>query len=220
MKNNRLFLFFDKKTFQKLLNTKKIKVSFEYKDKEIYSIVDDEYNICKLVLFSSKKIKSNGIKLLSNSKINLYNSKYEFIKYNTAHKLSITDKLSFNDNENGIFDKKMYYHELDSKYLTPSFILSLINKLNTTKITTKDICCVEISIPNIKIKDIIIKNKILIDTLELLSNDDKFINNVCLSYRHDFGLLSEKEQNHIKFELKEWFRAINNNLPYTNETYL
>lgn len=45
-------------------------------------------------------------------------------------------------------------------------------------------------------------------------SDPKFIDNVCLSYRHDFGLLSEDEQNKVRFECKEWMRAIKNNEPY------
>ena len=45
-------------------------------------------------------------------------------------------------------------------------------------------------------------------------NDYKFIQNVCLSYRHDFGLMSVDEQNNLIFEAKEWIRAITNNLPY------
>ena len=47
-----------------------------------------------------------------------------------------------------------------------------------------------------------------------LFSDPKFIDNVCLSYRHDFGLLSEDEQNKVRFECKEWMRAIKNNEPY------
>jgi len=45
-------------------------------------------------------------------------------------------------------------------------------------------------------------------------DDDKFIFNVCLSYRHDFGLLTDKQQKEIIFECKEWMRAIKNNEPY------
>ena len=45
-------------------------------------------------------------------------------------------------------------------------------------------------------------------------SDPKFIDNVCISYRHDFGLLSEDEQNKVRFECKEWMRAIKNNEPY------
>jgi len=39
-------------------------------------------------------------------------------------------------------------------------------------------------------------------------SDPNFIDNVCLSYRQDFGLLSEDEQNKVRFECKEWMRAI------------
>ena len=44
-----------------------------------------------------------------------------------------------------------------------------------------------------------------------LFSDDKFIGNVCLSYRHDFGLMSEDEKDKLIFECKEWMRAIKNN---------
>ena len=44
--------------------------------------------------------------------------------------------------------------------------------------------------------------------------DDKFIYNICLSYRHDFGLLNDEDKKLIEFEAKEWIRAILNNLPY------
>ena len=43
-------------------------------------------------------------------------------------------------------------------------------------------------------------------------NSDIFINNVCLSYRHDFGLMVEQEKQRLRFECKEWMRAISNNL--------
>lgn len=42
-------------------------------------------------------------------------------------------------------------------------------------------------------------------------SDEKFIFNVCLSYRHDFGLLPKEEQDTLIFECKEWMRAIKNN---------
>ena len=45
-------------------------------------------------------------------------------------------------------------------------------------------------------------------------SDKKFIDNVCLSYRHDFGLLSKDKQKKVRFECKEWMRAIKNNEPY------
>jgi len=33
-------------------------------------------------------------------------------------------------------------------------------------------------------------------------DDDKFINNVCLSYRHDFGLLSKKSKMRLDINVK------------------
>lgn len=45
-------------------------------------------------------------------------------------------------------------------------------------------------------------------------NSDIFINNVCLSYDHSFGLMTEEEQKKIRFECKEWMRAISNNWEY------
>lgn len=45
-------------------------------------------------------------------------------------------------------------------------------------------------------------------------NDDKFIGNVCMSYRHDFGLMSDEDRKKLIFEAKEWIRTIINNLPY------
>jgi len=45
-------------------------------------------------------------------------------------------------------------------------------------------------------------------------NDDKFIGNVCMSYRHDFGLMSDEDREKLIFEAKEWIRSITNNLPY------
>lgn len=38
-----------------------------------------------------------------------------------------------------------------------------------------------------------------------------FIDNVCLSCRHDFGLMSEEDKEKLRFECKEWMRAIRNN---------
>lgn len=42
-------------------------------------------------------------------------------------------------------------------------------------------------------------------------DDQKFIDNVIGSYRHDFGLLNSQEQDQLRFECKEWMRAIKNN---------
>ncbi len=40
---------------------------------------------------------------------------------------------------------------------------------------------------------------------------DTFIDNVCLSYRHDFGLMSEQDKHNLRFDCKEWMWAISNN---------
>jgi hypothetical protein len=45
-------------------------------------------------------------------------------------------------------------------------------------------------------------------------NSDTFIDNVCLSYRHDFGLMSEQDRQRLRFECREWMRAISNNWEY------
>ena len=44
-----------------------------------------------------------------------------------------------------------------------------------------------------------------------LNGKEGSVDNVCLSYRHDFGLLNQKEQDQLRFELREWIRAIENN---------
>jgi 8-oxo-dGTP diphosphatase len=49
---------------------------------------------------------------------------------------------------------------------------------------------------------------------KIVPNDTKFIGNVCLSFRHDFGLMPIEDRLKLQFEAKEWIRAINNNLPY------
>ena len=60
-------------------------------------------------------------------------------------------------------------------------------------------------------------NKKLIEQNNLLKeafSDDKFINNVCLSYSHDFGFMEKEKQKRVLFECKEWMRAIINNWNY------
>lgn len=53
-----------------------------------------------------------------------------------------------------------------------------------------------------------------LDSIKERFNSDKFINNVCISYRHDFGLMTKEEQEIVRFECKEWMRAIINNYEY------
>lgn len=52
---------------------------------------------------------------------------------------------------------------------------------------------------------------LLIESVKARFSDEDFITNVCLSYRHDYGLLDENERALIRFECKEWLRAIVNN---------
>ena len=42
-------------------------------------------------------------------------------------------------------------------------------------------------------------------------DSDVFIDNVCLSYDHSFGLMNEKDKSYLRFQCKEWMRAIRNN---------
>lgn len=46
--------------------------------------------------------------------------------------------------------------------------------------------------------------------LKDLFTDENFIENVCLSYRHDFGLMTDLQREQLIFECKEWMRAIEN----------
>lgn len=36
---------------------------------------------------------------------------------------------------------------------------------------------------------------------------NKQVDSACLSYRHDFGLLTEDERKQVRFEAREWLRA-------------
>lgn len=54
--------------------------------------------------------------------------------------------------------------------------------------------------------DFILKEKVI-----SRFNSDRFINNVCLSYRHDFGLLADPERESVRRNCKYWMRAILNN---------
>lgn len=56
-------------------------------------------------------------------------------------------------------------------------------------------------------------NILMNDFLEIPS-DINFINEVCMSYRHDFGLLSEKEKELVRFECLRWIQLINSELKY------
>jgi hypothetical protein len=43
---------------------------------------------------------------------------------------------------------------------------------------------------------------------ELQELTDEQIDSACLSYRHDFGLLSVSEQDYIRFQAMEWAAAL------------
>jgi len=50
--------------------------------------------------------------------------------------------------------------------------------------------------------------------LEKLFDDEYFIGDVCLSVRHDFGLMSEKDREKLIFQCKDWMRSILYNYDY------
>ena len=41
--------------------------------------------------------------------------------------------------------------------------------------------------------------------------DTELVDNICLSYRHDFGLLSDDEKNRVRQDCKRWAKAIKDN---------
>lgn len=44
-----------------------------------------------------------------------------------------------------------------------------------------------------------------------LQENTKLIDNMCISYRHDFGWMDKEHQDKLRFECKEWLRAYENN---------
>tara|TARA_R110000764_G_scaffold231786_1_gene323612 strand:- start:385 stop:663 length:279 start_codon:yes stop_codon:yes gene_type:complete len=44
-----------------------------------------------------------------------------------------------------------------------------------------------------------------------LFKNDKLVSNMCISFRHDFGLLPKLIQEDLKRDCKEWLRAYENN---------
>jgi hypothetical protein len=38
------------------------------------------------------------------------------------------------------------------------------------------------------------------------------VENMCMSYRHDFGLMSQEDKQNLRFECREWLRAYRNNI--------
>ena len=52
---------------------------------------------------------------------------------------------------------------------------------------------------------------LLQSSLQLPYKNEKLIENMCLSYKHNFGLLNEIAQEDLRFECKEWLIAYENN---------
>lgn len=44
-----------------------------------------------------------------------------------------------------------------------------------------------------------------------LQDNGKLVDNMCMSYRYDFGLMAEQDKQALRFECKEWLRAYENN---------
>ena len=42
-------------------------------------------------------------------------------------------------------------------------------------------------------------------------DDATLIDNMCMSYCHDFGLMAEQDRQALRFECAEWLRAYRNN---------
>ncbi len=56
-----------------------------------------------------------------------------------------------------------------------------------------------------------------LNKFDTMRTDTTFINNVCLSYNHSFGLMGEHDKHIIQFECAEWMRAILNNIEYKKQ---
>ena len=52
------------------------------------------------------------------------------------------------------------------------------------------------------------------DKLEKLFSDEFFIDDVCLSVRHDFGLMNDNDKEYMRLQCKEWMRSILYNYDY------
>lgn len=64
-----------------------------------------------------------------------------------------------------------------------------------------------------------VRNNLLLskDGWDNLLEDKEFLSNICLSYRHDFGLLEPEERAKLMFEAKEWLRSVLNNIAYVKQ---
>lgn len=43
---------------------------------------------------------------------------------------------------------------------------------------------------------------------------NKLVENMCMSYRHDFGLMAEQDKQALRLECIEWIHAYENNIQY------
>ena len=106
-----------------------------------------------------------------------------------------------------------------------------MNKIITDNSKVNQNLLNEVKALNKQNKELIVKNMDLQEQLRKLQASDKasncilgavisrfnsdiFIDNVCLSYIHDFGLIAEQDKQRLRFECKEWMRAISNNWEY------
>lgn len=134
------------------------------------------------------KIRNNG--LLSKARFKVY----ECLSLNGPSTASeVLNKLSLPSNQSGRFTELNYLGVIAEK------------KTRKCKITGNTAIEWEVTnnLPIGKVK----KPK----SLSTRFSDPQFIENVCLSYRHDFFLLSKEQQERIIFECKNWMRAIKNN---------
>jgi len=55
-----------------------------------------------------------------------------------------------------------------------------------------------------------ILEQLLIQDVSNRFKEEQFITNTCFSYRHDYGLMLNKDKDKLRFECSEWMRAIKN----------
>lgn len=62
---------------------------------------------------------------------------------------------------------------------------------------------------NLLVKDVMNKISAVSDAN---ARETLLVDNMCLSYRHDFGLMSPEDKQNLRFECREWLRAYRNNI--------
>ena len=89
--------------------------------------------------------------------------------------------------------EQQYLHELIESYVAP--LRSEIKELRQ-QLSTKAV-----------------KNNAVLPLVSnsALQDNSKLVDNMCMSYRHDFGLMAEQDKQVLRFECKEWLRAYENN---------